>query len=121
MVVNRDFTNSRTVAFALSSKPFAVTEISKTTGEESGTNYDNATGMLSSAFAPGEGKLYAITEAAVQPEAPAWLNGQLLADNIGESSLNLSWTGSIDQDTVTGYKIYQDSQEIATVAGDVYG
>ncbi|MBT2496721.1 beta-galactosidase [Microbacterium sp. ISL-59] len=60
MVTNRDTVNSRTVSFSLSPKPSAVTEVSKTTEAEVGTNYDPATGTLSSSFAPGEGRLYAL-------------------------------------------------------------
>jgi hypothetical protein len=60
MVTNRDTVNSRTVSFTLSSKPGTVTEISKTTGGEAATNYNPATGTMSSAFAPGEGRLYAL-------------------------------------------------------------
>ncbi len=65
MVTNRDTVNSRTVSFTLSPKPSAVTEISKTTGGEVATNYNPATGAMSAAFAPGEGRLYAL------PLAPA--------------------------------------------------
>ncbi|MFD0716103.1 beta-galactosidase [Paenibacillus sp. GCM10027626] len=60
MVVNRDTVNARTVSFALSTKPAAVTEVSKATGLETGTNYNASTGLLSSSFAPGEGRLYVL-------------------------------------------------------------
>jgi len=60
MVTNRDTINSRTVSFVLPSKPGAVTEVSKTTGTEVSTNYNVSTGTLSSSFAPGEGRLYAL-------------------------------------------------------------
>ncbi|MFD0716272.1 beta-galactosidase [Paenibacillus sp. GCM10027626] len=62
MVVNRDTVNSRTLTFALTPKPLAVTEISKTTGGEDATDYDSATGQLSASFAPGEGKLFTLPE-----------------------------------------------------------
>lgn len=60
MVVNRDTANARTVSFALSTKPASVTEVSKTTGLETATNYNATTGELSSSFAPGEGRLYVL-------------------------------------------------------------
>ncbi|QJD82736.1 hypothetical protein [Cohnella herbarum] len=60
MVVNRDTVNSRTLTFSLTPKPLSVTEISKTTGGEDGTNYDSTTGQLFASFAPGEGKLFAL-------------------------------------------------------------
>ncbi len=60
MVVNRDFNNSRTLGYRLSSKPSAVTEISKISGAEISTSYSPLTGYLSSTFLPGEGKLYAL-------------------------------------------------------------
>lgn len=60
MAVNRDFENSRTLSFALPTKPGSVKEVSKTTGLEINTNYDSASGTLSAHFSPGEGRLYAI-------------------------------------------------------------
>jgi hypothetical protein len=60
MVVNRDYTNSGTFTFSLNSKPTNVTEISKSTGSEVSTNYNQSTGQLSASFNPGEGKLYAM-------------------------------------------------------------
>jgi len=60
MVVNRDVANAVTLAFSLPDKPAAVAEVSKSTGAETATNYDSATGILSAAFAPGEGKLFAL-------------------------------------------------------------
>ncbi|GGD83313.1 carbohydrate binding domain-containing protein [Paenibacillus nasutitermitis] len=69
MVVNRDYANSQTLSFTLPSKPSAVTEVSKTTGSEVGTNYNNATGAISASFLPGEGKLYAISTDFALPAA----------------------------------------------------
>jgi len=60
MAVNRDYASGRTLAFRLPGKPATVTEVSKTTGLETGTNYDSATGTLSASFAAGEGKLFAL-------------------------------------------------------------
>jgi hypothetical protein len=60
MVVNRDFSNSRMISFTLSSKPSNVTEVSKSTGLEVNTNYNSSTGVLSSNFEAGEGRLYAL-------------------------------------------------------------
>lgn len=56
--VNRDFENSRTISFSIPTKPANVNEISKTTGSEVNTNYNSSTGILSSSFAAGEGRLY---------------------------------------------------------------
>ncbi len=60
MVVNRDTANARTVSFVLSTQPASVTEVSQSTGLETATNYNAATGQLSSSFAPGEGRLYVL-------------------------------------------------------------
>jgi len=60
MAVNRDTANARTVSFALSTKPASVTEVSKATGLETATNDNASTGVLSSSFAPGEGRLYVL-------------------------------------------------------------
>lgn len=60
MVVNRDTEQSRTVSFSLPSKPDSVNEVSKSTGDEVNTNYNSTTGVLSSSFAAGEGRLYAL-------------------------------------------------------------
>jgi uncharacterized protein YjdB len=61
MVVNRDYTNSRTITFNLSNKPSYVNELSKTTGAEISTNYSSSTGNFSSSFAAGEGRLYVVS------------------------------------------------------------
>lgn len=60
MVVNRDYSNSRTVSFEVDAHPATVMEVSKSTGLEISTNYNSVTGILSSTFAPGEGRLYAL-------------------------------------------------------------
>ncbi|MBP1991890.1 cohesin domain-containing protein [Paenibacillus eucommiae] len=59
-IVNRDYTNSRTVTFSLPSKPDSVKEVSKTTGLDIPASYDNTSGILSASFAAGEGRLYAL-------------------------------------------------------------
>ncbi|WP_238178073.1 cohesin domain-containing protein [Paenibacillus contaminans] len=64
MAVNRDFENSRTISFSLPAKPASVKEVSKTTGLETATNYDSASGTLSANFAPGEGRLYVLDESS---------------------------------------------------------
>lgn len=60
MIVNRDSEVNRTLSFTLSSNPAAIKEVSKVTGMEIDTNYNPGTGKMTAAFAPGEGKLYAI-------------------------------------------------------------
>ncbi|MBP2110608.1 beta-galactosidase [Paenibacillus silagei] len=60
MVVNKDTVNAVTARFSLSPKPAGVSEVSKSTGTETGTDYNAATGKLSSSLAPGEGRLYVL-------------------------------------------------------------
>lgn len=60
MAVNRDLVNSRTIEFEVDGLPADVKEVSKSTGSEVATNYNATTGRLSSSFAPGEGRLYAL-------------------------------------------------------------
>jgi len=60
MVVNRDIANARTLNFSIPSKPASVHEVSKSTGAETNTNYNAATGLMSASFTPGEGKLFAL-------------------------------------------------------------
>ncbi|MBP1988825.1 carbohydrate binding domain-containing protein [Paenibacillus eucommiae] len=60
MAVNRDYTNALNLTFKLDPKPSVVTEVSKVTGLEEGTNYNASTGVISADFAPGEGRLYAL-------------------------------------------------------------
>jgi len=71
MVVNRDHAQAHTGTFTLSTKPGQVKEISKATGQETGTGYNPTTGVLQASFQPGEGRLYAIdlTPANLAPEA----------------------------------------------------
>ncbi|WP_217592215.1 hypothetical protein [Cohnella sp. GbtcB17] len=70
MVVNRDTSNARTLTFSLPFKPGSVKEVSKSTGAEVSTNYNPSTGILSSSFAPGEGRLYAIHSDCICPNRP---------------------------------------------------
>ncbi|WP_245375217.1 cohesin domain-containing protein [Paenibacillus eucommiae] len=67
MVVNRDTEQARTLSFTLPAKPATVHEISKSTGAEVNTNYNSTTGTLSSSFAAGEGRLYALDAAFSEP------------------------------------------------------
>lgn len=67
MIVNRDFSNSRTLSFNIDAKPAAITEISKTTGQQTSTNYSSTTGEISDTFLPGEGKLYLISSDFAAP------------------------------------------------------
>ncbi|TNJ64358.1 S-layer protein [Paenibacillus hemerocallicola] len=54
-------------------------------------------------------------------EAPAWAgNAALTATNVSQTQLQLTWSGATDNTAVTGYKLYQGGQEIATVTGNVY-
>ncbi|OPX86438.1 MAG: Exoglucanase B precursor [Pelotomaculum sp. PtaB.Bin104] len=49
--------------------------------------------------------------------APTWSDKSLTASNIGSTSLTLSWSGATDNVAVTGYKIYNDGNQIDTVTG----
>ncbi|MBB3071125.1 hypothetical protein FHS14_004132 [Paenibacillus baekrokdamisoli] len=91
MVVNRDVANSRTVTFDLSTKPSNVIEVSKTTGAEVSTNYNSTTGQLSSTFAAGEGRLYALPSST-----PADVSATTLTSTIGTVS-----TGGTANETIT--------------------
>lgn len=62
MIVNKDLENARTGHFTLSTAPSAVTEVSKTTGLEVATTYNAGTGTMTADFAPGEGRLFALSE-----------------------------------------------------------
>ncbi|MFD0714727.1 S-layer homology domain-containing protein [Paenibacillus sp. GCM10027626] len=61
MIVNKDLENAHTAQFTLSNTPSAVTEVSKTTGLEVATTYNAGSGMLTADFAPGEGRLFALS------------------------------------------------------------
>ena len=41
-------------------------------------------------------------------EAPVWVNGSLIATDITQTTITLSWSGATDNVGVTGYKVYQD-------------
>ncbi|GGD56522.1 cohesin domain-containing protein [Paenibacillus nasutitermitis] len=60
MVVNQDFKNAQTLSFQLAPGIQSVTEVSKTTGTEASTNYNDTTRLLSDHFEAGEGRLYAL-------------------------------------------------------------
>ncbi|MBP1992079.1 S-layer homology domain-containing protein [Paenibacillus eucommiae] len=62
MVVNKSITDSQTFSFQLNPKPVNVNELSKTSGKEISTNYNEATGEISATFLPGEGRLYVISD-----------------------------------------------------------
>ncbi|MCQ6557678.1 cohesin domain-containing protein [Paenibacillus mendelii] len=71
MVVNKDLVQTHTQTFTLSNGAQSVTEVSKATGLEIATGYNAGTGSFSAAFAPGEGRLYALdfNPASNRPEA----------------------------------------------------
>ncbi|GGD47788.1 hypothetical protein [Paenibacillus nasutitermitis] len=61
MLTNRDYTASKTLSFNFSPNPASLTEISKTTGLETGVSgYNAATGILNLSLSPGEGRLFAL-------------------------------------------------------------
>ncbi|UVI32732.1 cohesin domain-containing protein [Paenibacillus spongiae] len=75
MVVNKDLEQSHSQSFTLSNGAQTVTEVSKASGLETATDYDTATGTLSSGFAPGEGRLYALDFTPVSSGPEALLTG----------------------------------------------
>lgn len=110
MVVNRDYANSRTLSFNLPSKPSAVTEVSKSTGAEVGTNYSNTTGNISAAFLPGEGKLYAISS-----------DFNLPAANVNDSDAAITYSGSSWlHSTSRGVGDYADDVHHASVNNEYF-
>lgn len=63
----------------------------------------------------------ATVSVTVRAVAPTWPSGSsLTASGVTRTGATLSWTAARDVTAVTGYKLYQDGAEIATVAGDVY-
>ncbi|MDR9787921.1 MAG: S-layer homology domain-containing protein [Peptococcaceae bacterium MAG4] len=44
----------------------------------------------------------------VDTEAPVWTDGSLIATDITQTTITLSWSGATDNVGVTGYKVYQD-------------
>ncbi|SDD68754.1 Right handed beta helix region [Paenibacillus sp. UNCCL117] len=51
---------------------------------------------------------------------PAWTGGRMAVTNKDTTSVTLTWSGASDNTGVTGYKIYKDGQETATVAATTY-
>lgn len=60
-----------------------------------------------------------IQNATADTEAPSTPSG-LAADNITESSLDISWTASTDNVAVTGYNVYLDGSLHGTTTGVAY-
>jgi len=57
----------------------------------------------------------------VQPVTPVWpVESNLTASGITSTGATLTWTPAQDITAVTGYKLYQNGTELATVAGNVY-
>jgi len=64
----------------------------------------------------------ATVSVTVRAVAPTWPSGSsLTASGVTRTGATLTWTAAQDVTAVTGYKLYQDGVEIATVAGNVYG
>lgn len=54
-------------------------------------------------------------------EAPVWPdNKSLSVTDVTYSSVQLTWTLAHDNRAVTGYKVYKDNKEVASVQGSVY-
>ncbi|GBG05991.1 hypothetical protein PAT3040_00481 [Paenibacillus agaridevorans] len=56
----------------------------------------------------------------VAPELPpVWSDGVLSATNVGVSAVTLTWSGISEDEAVSGYKLYNGSNEIIELSGDV--
>ncbi|MFC5402519.1 discoidin domain-containing protein [Cohnella soli] len=110
MLTNRDYNNSRTLDFNFSSKPSAITEISKTTGAEGALvqgTYNSTTGILNITLLPGEGRLFALPS-GFQPYANLAANASVTATSSLES-------------TSTGFAKNRINDDLRTSAGMSYG
>jgi|GEM_PF-1235052 hypothetical protein len=116
MVVNRDYTNSRTVSFTLSPKPGTVTEVSKTTGLEVSTDYNYISGTLSSTFAPGEGRLYAISTDVHVGLDTVGSN----TDNPSDNTFIATKATANQNETVDRLNLYIDSNAVGTARLGIY-
>lgn len=57
----------------------------------------------------------------VQPVAPTWPSGSTFsASEVTRTGAVLTWTAAQDVTAVTGYKLYRDGTEIATISGSAY-
>ncbi|MFC5403307.1 discoidin domain-containing protein [Cohnella soli] len=114
MVVNRTLTDTLTLSFNVNPKPSTVTEVSKSTGLGVATNYNATTGTISSNFAPGEGRLYALP-AGFDPEYNLALNRSVSSSSSVEA---YGWSKSALVDgqtgTVTGSAGWSSSNSLAT-------
>jgi len=81
MIVNKDLENAHTGHFTLSTAPSAVTEVSKTTGLEVATTYNAGTGTMTADFAPGEGRLFALSEPEENGYATALTSNVISVDS----------------------------------------
>jgi len=62
-----------------------------------------------------------------ETQSPAWINGELVAEEIGENRITLRWTGAADREAVVAYRILIDDMpgdplaaEELTVTDGVY-
>jgi len=62
-----------------------------------------------------------------ESKTPAWIHGQLAAEDIGENRVTLRWTGAVDREAVAAYRIVVDDMpgdplaaEDLTVVDSVY-
>jgi len=73
------------------------------------TNPDGASGNLAAGFS--------ITPDRIAPNWPA--GSTLTASNLGQTGLTLTWVAAADNIGITGYRVYQGSTLLATLAGNV--
>lgn len=65
------------------------------------------------------GRSFAVADLSVKniiadasDKTPTWISGQLVASEVNEVQLKLDWSGAVDNDEVTSYKIILDNEEL---------
>ncbi len=94
------------------------------TGLEAGTQYTfkvEAFDAKPNLSADGPSKTVTTAGTYADHTRPAWPSGSVLtATNIADNSLTLTWTPATDNIGVSGYKVFKDEVEYATVSSATY-
>jgi len=72
------------------------------------------------AFSYGEVEDYTVVLNAAIPDTQAPTAPSLTIGSVTESTINLSWSGSIDNVGVTSYDVYQDGSLVTSTSGTTY-